>query len=64
MSPRTCVVIVSHRDVEDTIQCVASLGGSEAPVNVVIVDNHPKDDALQKSLANFNKLEILRPAED
>ncbi len=57
-------MIVSHRNVEDTVRCVSSLVGSEAPIKIVIADNNPHELSLQNALTDFDGLEILHPSEN
>jgi GT2 family glycosyltransferase len=61
---RTCVVTISYRGSADTATCLQSLGKSNVPVGIVVVDTTPMDDALEAALAFCPSFTLLRADEN
>jgi GT2 family glycosyltransferase len=61
---RTCVVTVSYKGSADTAACLQSLGESNVPVSIVVVDTTPMDGELEAALSSCPSFTLLRAHEN
>lgn len=61
---RISVIVVNYNGSQDTAECVTSLMASIIPLSIIVVDNTPDDSELEKVLAKFSNIKLLRASEN
>lgn len=58
--PKHAVVILNYNGADDTLACLASIAQAKDAPHVIVVDNQSSDDSVQRLLARYPSLDLIR----